>query len=235
MIIGQGLHRQAIFQFSLYCTLHVKLIEQDHGMIRGLFRSYNNRSLKQCISKEETMQTPSRQPVVPNENSHGEPVYLLRTFGDTFTPPAFAALIYGISYLVMGLSAGAAAGASVVFMAILLTTPEGRPLDWFGLCFVTGAVGLLHLATPLAYVFGGICILFALMTLFDANTGKSHKRKFLLFGLYLLNAGLATIVYQVPIWATLGLTFMYMIFYVSIRLLPLSLLSRSSLMDPSDE
>lgn len=173
------------------------------------------------------------QPRVNEEEPEQESIYLLRSLGFAFLTPAFAALIYGVSWLILGLSSETAMGASVVFMAVLLVSPDKRDVDWFGLCFMTGAVGLFYIGSPISKIFGGLTCFLALLTLIDADTDKNYKRKFLLVGIYLMNAGLAVVVYEVPAWGALVLVFTYMIFYLAVRLLPIGLMARASFIDHS--
>jgi len=169
-------------------------------------------------------------PSVSEPEADEGPIRLLQTLGWAFLPPAFASAIYGILDVFAGMESGTAIFAATVFSLVLIFSPKSRLLDWIGLCFTTAAVGLFAVGNPATWVLGGVATLFAVLTIFDEGVPGWWKR-FLLSGIYTLTAGLAAVVFLVPVWATLGLALLYMFCYLIVRLMPIGLLARASLMD----
>lgn len=173
-------------------------------------------------------------PSVDIENGEYEPVQLYRTFGWAFLPPAMAALVYGALSALGWFAPSTAVFFSVLFVGALLFSPEKTCLDWYGLCFSTIAVGLIAIGHPLTHLLGGLAALFALLTVFDAYLGLQGRDRALLTGSYVLAAGLSAIVYAIASWATLGLAALYLFLHLSVRLLPIGLAAKASLLEDDE-
>lgn len=173
------------------------------------------------------------------ESSHEEkpdyePVRLYRSLGWAFLPPAYAASVLGLFGDFLGASPGTGALFAGLAVLSLLMGPDRQLMDWYGLVFATVATIAFVAGEPLGLILGTVAVLFTLLTVFDELAELDGKGKMLLTGIYGFSSGLTVLIFLVPLWTTLGLSLLYLFFYLMCRLLPLGLKARASLMQDEE-
>ena len=163
-----------------------------------------------------------------------EPVRLYRTFGWTFLPPAMAALACGAVGMLGWFEPNTGIILSIFFVGALLFSPEKAHLDWYGLCFSTASAALFVIGHPVSYALSGLAALFAILTAFDEYSGLRGKERAVLLALFVLTASLVWIAYAIAPWATFGLGLAYLFLHLSVRLLPIGLAAKASLLEDEE-